>query len=79
MRGTGMATPLPGDAVPAVSAATPPRPGEERPPQLPVRAKAALTIFGSKAVFRVPTDDGYLHLRFLVATRGIIVVEARES
>ncbi|MBA2934605.1 hypothetical protein HZF05_10915 [Sphingomonas sp. CGMCC 1.13654] len=74
-----MATPLPGNAIPAVSAATPPRPGEERPPQLPVRAKAALTLFGSKAMFRVATDDGDLHLRFLVATRRIIVVEAQES
>ena len=78
-RGTGMATPLPGDAVPAVSAAVPPRPGEERPPQLPVRAKAALTISDSKAVFRVRIDDGALHLRFLGATHRIAVVEARES
>jgi len=79
MRGTGMATPLPGDAVPAVSAATPPRSGEERPPQLPVRAKAALTIFGSNAVFRVPTATGDIHLRFLATTHRIVVVEARES
>ena len=74
-----MATPLPGDAVPAVSAATPPRPGEERPPQLPVRAKAALTFFGSKAVFCMPTATGDIHLRFLATSHRIIVVEVRRS
>lgn len=77
MRGTGMPAPLPGNGNPAVSAATPPRPDGERPPQLPVRAKAALTFFQSRAVFRVAYPEGDMHLRFLGVAHGNSVVGAR--
>jgi hypothetical protein len=63
---------LPGIVIPGVSAAMPPRLDEEKPPQLPVRAKAALTISGSKAVFVIEADGGVLHLRFLRDPRRIV-------
>jgi hypothetical protein len=76
-RGTGSPMSLPGMVLPAVSAATPPRPDEEMPPLLPARAKAALTFLHSRAVFRVRAEGRDLHLRFLSGAHRIIVVEAR--